>query len=111
MIRITIPDVIDLDGIPYKVTEIKAGTFKNRKKLKSITIGENVEKIGAKAFFGCKSLKTINIKTTKLTAKSVGSKAFSKIAKKPKVKLPKSKKKVYKKWIYKKGLTKNAKLK
>ena len=109
--NVTVPDTVILDGISYKVTEIKTGAFKNNKKLKSVTIGSNIEKIGKAAFYGCKNLKTINIKTTKLTSKSVGAKAFGKTAKKPTVKLPKAKKKAYKKWLYKKGLTKKAKIK
>ena len=70
-----------------------------------------MEKIGGNAFQGCGKLKKINIKTTLLTKKSVGAKAFSKIGKNPTVKVPKSKKKEYKKWIFKKGLPKKAKIK
>jgi uncharacterized protein YjdB len=97
---LTIPDTVNLDGTEYKVTEIRPKALKNRKKLKSVTIGKNVEKIGGNAFQGCGKLKKINIKTTLLTKKSVGAKAFSKIGKNPTVKVPKSKKKEYKKWIF-----------
>ncbi len=107
----TVPDTITVGGVVYKVAEIKANAFKNNKKLKKVVIGKNIEKIGAKAFYGCKKLANITIKTTKLKSKTVGKKAFGKIYKKPVVKMPKSKKKAYKKWIYKKGLTKKAKVK
>ena len=109
--KFVVPDTVKLNGITYKVTEIKANAFKNNKKLKIVTIGSNVEKIGKNAFCGCKFLSSINIKTKKLSAKNVGKNVFAKIAKKPTVKVPKSKKKAYEKWLYKKGLTKKAKVK
>ncbi len=107
---VNIPDTISINGVKYKVTEVKANALKNNKKVKSVTIGKNVTKIGKNAFLGCKKLKTIKIKSTKLSSKNVGKSAFSKINSKVKVKVPKSKKKAYKKWIYKKGLPKKAKL-
>ncbi len=111
MKKYTVPETISVSGVTYRVTEIKANAFKNNKQLKSVVIGSNVEKIGSKAFYGCKKLSKITIKTKKLTSKTVGKKAFGKIYKKPVVKVPKGKKKAYKKWIYKKGLTKKAKIK
>ena len=81
------------------------------KKLKSATIGANIETIGAKAFYKCKKLKTIKVRTVKLTKKSVGKKAFGKTHARAKVKVPKAVKKAYKKFLYKKGLKKSAKIK
>ena len=98
-------------GLPLKITEIADGACKNNKKITSITIGKNVTKIGSKAFYGAKNCKTIKIKSTRLTAKKVGKKAFGNIYKKVKVKVPKKKYKSYKKWLYKKGISKKAKLK
>ena len=44
------------DGkITFRVTEISKNAFKNHVKLKKVTIGKNVSKIGAGAFSGCKS--------------------------------------------------------
>ena len=68
-------------------------------------------RIGKKAFFQCKKLKTIQINSKKLTAKTVGAKAFAKTFAKAKVKAPKAKRAAYKKFLYKKGLSKNAKIK
>lgn len=65
-----------------------------------------VTKIGKKAFYGCKSLKNITIRTTKLTQKSVGSKAFAKIHPRAVVTVPKNKVKAYKEILKKAGLTK-----
>ena len=102
---IAIPDVITVDGIMYQVTSIAARAFKGNKKVTKVTIGVNIESIGKQAFYRCKNLKKIIIKTTKLTVKKVGSRAFKKIHAKAVVKVPKNKKKTYKKLLKKKGLT------
>ena len=91
-----IPDTVKIGKKTYKVTSIAANAFKGCSKLKKVTIGKNVTKIGKKAFYGCKNLKTIKINTTKLTKKSVGSKAFAKINAKAVVTVPKNKLKAYK---------------
>lgn len=69
------------------------------KKLKKVTIGKNIAKIGANAFSGNKNLKTITVKSANI--KSVGAKAFKGISKKAKIKVPKSKLKAYKKLLTK----------
>ncbi len=90
---VTVPDSIILeDGSTAIVTEIAAKAF-YKKDITSVVIGKNVRKIGSKAFFGCKKLKKIEIKTKKLTAKRVGSKAFKNINRNAKVYRPKSMKK------------------
>ncbi len=45
--------------IPEKATKLNTATFKNAKKLSKITFAEGIEYIGAQAFAGCTSLKTI----------------------------------------------------
>ncbi len=104
--HVVIPSAVVIGGMKYKVTAIEKNAFKNNKKLKSITIGKNIERIGAKAFYGCSKLKKITIKTTKLTTKKVGSKAFGKTPKKMKVKVPKKKFKSYKKMLIQRGVNK-----
>lgn len=101
---VVIPKTVKVDGVNYKVTAIAEKAFAGNKKLKTVVIGADVEKIGAKAFYKCVNLKKITIQTTKLTAKTVGAKAFAKIHKKAVVKVPKEKKKVYKKWLKKRGI-------
>ena len=86
-----IPDSIKLDGTQYKVTEIAPGAFKSHKKLKKITVGKNIVKIGSKAFFKCNNLKSVKIKTTALTKKNVGKAAFKGIHPKATIKVPKKK--------------------
>ncbi len=108
---ITIPDTVVISGVTYKVTAVEKNAFVNNKKLKTVTIGKNVTAIGAKAFYGCKNIKTIIIKSKKLTTKKIGSKAFSKTPKKMTVKVPKNKFKAYKKMLIKRGVNKKVKFK
>ena len=58
-----------------------------------------------------KKLKKITIKSTKLTKKTIGSKAFTGINKKAVIKCPKGKKAAYKKILLKKGMKKSMKFK
>ena len=110
--KITIPSVVSMDGVKFKVTDISDNAFNGCKKLKSVTIGKSVTtignkafskctslkkitipagvaKIGKKAFYGCKKLKTITIKSKKLNSKSVGAQAFKGLYKKAVIKVPK----------------------
>ena len=108
---VKIPDSITVNHVTYKVTEIAANAFKNQKKIRKVVIPSGVSKIGEKAFYGCKNLKNITIKTTKLTKKRVGSKAFSGIHAKAVIKVPKSKKKAYRSLLKGKGQKKSVKIK
>ncbi len=122
---VTIPASVTIAGKSYKVTKIADKAFRNTriskvkigknvksigikafyncKNLSSVTIGVKVNKIGKQAFADCKSLKKITVKTTKLTAKNVGSKAFQGISGKAKFQFPKRKQKDYKKLFRVKG--------
>ena len=75
IISVIIPSSIKFNGKRYKVTGIAANAFKNYKKLKKVTIGTNINKIGKKAFYGCSSLKNIKVKTSKLTNSRIGRQA------------------------------------
>ncbi len=98
--KATVPATIKIAGKKYTVISIASKAMKGKKKLKSVVIGKNIKTIGKKAFYGCKKLKKITIKTKKL--KKVGNKAFKKIAKKAVFKAPKSKLKAYKKLLKRK---------
>ena len=87
----------------FKVTAISKNAFKKNTKLKKVTIGKNVSKIGANAFFGCKKLKNIKITSTQLTKKSVGKNTFKGINKKAVIKVPKKKWKAYQSILKGKG--------
>lgn len=102
---IDVPEIVTIDGITYKVTSIAVNAFKGNKKITKVTIGKNILKIGKNAFSGCTKLKSITIKTTKLTTKNVGKNAFKNINKKAIVKVPAKKLSAYKKLLKKKGIT------
>ena len=68
-----------------------------------ITIGSKVSKIGKQAFYGCSKLKSITIRSAKLTSSKVGSNAFKKIHSKAVIKVPKKKLKAYRTLLKKKG--------
>lgn len=113
---IVIPDYITIKGKKYPVIAISGNAFKKCKKLTKVVIGKNVRRIKPKAFYNCKNLKTIVIKTKKLTMKRVGKKAFAGIYKKAKITLPKGgfskmQKAAYKKILRARGVGKKAKIK
>ena len=92
---VTIPAVIKVKGVTYKVTSIGAKAFNGSKKLTKVTIGTNIKKISNNAFFKCKSLKTVTIKSVLLTKKTASKRAFKGVGKKMVIKVPKKMKKVY----------------
>ena len=92
---VTIPATIKAKGITYKVTAIGTRAFNGSKKLKKVTIGANIAKISNNAFFKCPALKTVTVKTMKLTKKTAGKKAFKGVNKKMVIKVPKKMKKAY----------------
>lgn len=92
---VTIPAVIKVKGVTYKVTSIGAKAFNGSKKLTKVTIGTNIKKISNNAFFKCRSLKTVTIKSVLLTKKTANKKAFKGVGKKMVIKVPKKVKKAY----------------
>lgn len=80
---VIVPDTVMLEGDEYRVLSISDGAFANAVKLKSITIGKNVQSIGAKSFYRCKKLKSVIINADDL--KTIGSDAFAQIHKKVKI--------------------------
>lgn len=93
--RVTIPAVIKVNGVTYKVTSIGTKAFNGNKKLTKVTIGTNIKKISNNAFFKCKSLKTVTIKSVLLTKKTASKRAFKGVGKKMVIKVPKKVKKAY----------------
>ena len=107
----TVPASVKLAGKTYKVTKIQAKAFSGCKKLVKVTIGKNVKTIGKQAFSGCSALKTVIIKSKKLTMKGTGAKAFKGISKKAVVTVPKGKEKAYRSILKKKGAGNAVKIK
>ena len=93
--NVTVPAQIYAQRITYKVTSIGAKTFNNNKKLTKVTIGTNIVKINSNAFFNCKNLKTVTIKSVLLTTKTASKKAFKNAHKKLVIQVPKKVKKNY----------------
>ena len=71
--------------------------FYGCREFKKVTIPTKVQTIGEKAFYNCKSLKTVSIKSKALT--SVGEKAFKKCKKGLKLVVPGKKTAAYKKLL------------
>lgn len=63
---------VDLTTLPYKITAIADGVFRDSK-LKNITLNEGLREIGAYAFYNCVQLKAIEYPSS---LRSVGSHAF-----------------------------------
>lgn len=78
--------------------------------LKKVVIGKNITNINSKAFYGCKKLKTVVIKSTKI--KKIGKGAFKGINKNATIKLTgtKTQKARIKKLIIQSGIAKTVKI-
>ena len=105
---VNIPATVKLSGKTFNVTKISANAFRNNTVMKSLTIGSNVTTIGANAFYGCKNLNTVVIKTAKLTTKTVGANAFAKTGAKPVVTVPAKQFNTYKTLLRSKGISTKA---
>ena len=104
----SVPANARINGYTFKVTSVADKAFRKNKKLKKVTIGTNVTKIGKQTFYGDKKLKTIVIKSKKIT--KCGKAAFKGINKKAIIKVPKSKLKKYRKLFKNKGQAKTVRI-
>lgn len=84
---LAVPATVNINGIKCSVTEIGSQAFQGFSKLKTVTIGSHVKKIGKKSFYNCRKLSSVRIKGLKINA--VQGKAFGKTAKKVRVSFPK----------------------
>ena len=105
---LNVPATVKYNGMTFKVTSVAKNAFKNKKKLKSVTIGKNVKSIGAGAFSGDARLAKVKFSGTAI--KSIGKNAFKGIKKNAVFSVKKSKKAYYKK-LLKKAKTRNYKMK
>ncbi len=109
LVTVKVPESIKLNGKTFKVTGIGENAFKNQKKLKKVIIGGNVQKIGAKAFYGCSKLTSITVKAKNL--QKIGKKAFQGTPKKIVADVPKKRYKKYAKLLKGKGFKGTIKIK
>ncbi len=105
---LNIPATVKYNGMSFKVVSIGKNAFKNKKKLKSVTIGKNVKTIGASAFLGDKKLAKVKFSGT--AVKTISKNAFKGIKKNATFSIKKSKRANLKK-LLKKAKTKNFKVK
>lgn len=121
-------NTVKYQGHAFEVDKIGKNAFNNKKghRITAVKLGKHVDRIGAKAFYGCKKLKTINLRACdaveiekengryQLDELNIGSKAFAKAGKSGvKVKCGSanaSYQKVYKNALKKKGLRSDAKV-
>ena len=108
--KVFVPDIVISDGVTYRVTAIGNKAFKGCKKIKHITIGSNVTKLGKSMFIKCTKLKALEVKTTMITEKRIAAGAFKGISKKVTIKVPKNMLKKYVKYFRTRGLGKKVKM-
>lgn len=101
----SIPDTVKIGQKTYEVIAISDNAFKNNKKLKKVTIGRNVTTIRKNAFYGCKNLKTITIKTIDLVKSGIGANAFKGLNEKAVITVPSEKLDAYKELLKNRGFT------
>lgn len=95
--KITVKASVKILDQTLQVTEISSSALANKSKLETVVVNGNITKIGSKAFYNSKKLKSITFKSKKI--KSVGKNAFDTGSKKLKIKLAGTKK--YKKIVTK----------
>ena len=93
--KVKIADSITICGKEYPVYEIGEYAFSGNKKIKSVSIGKNVQVIGNGAFYKCKKLSAVNIRSKHI--KKIGTNAFKANKGTVKVKVPAKKLVRYKK--------------
>lgn len=101
---ISIPASVKIDGETYEVTVLDEGCMRGRKKVKDVTIGKNVAQIEEEAFYGCKKLRKIKIKSEQI--EYIGEDAFWGIASDAVIYVPHSCLTEYRQMIRESGNTK-----
>ena len=81
--KLTVPATVKINGVTCTVTEDGANVMKGNTKLAKVILGKNVVTVGKNAFYGCKKLKTVQVKGKVL--KNIKSGAFKKTSAKLKV--------------------------
>ena len=61
--KVSIPATVNYKGINYRVVSVWTNSFKNKSRLTTVSIGNNVSVIGRNAFYNCKKLKKVTIGT------------------------------------------------
>ena len=101
--NVEVPDTVTVSGKTYKVVEIGSKAFYGMRGLKTVVIGANIRKIGNGAFYKCKKVTDITIRSSEI--KSMGKNAWKGITKDAKVHVPAAKLKAYKRMMKKAGMS------
>ena len=126
--KVSIPSTVKYKDYTFKVVYIRSSSFRNFKKLSSVSIGSNVASIGPRAFQNCKMLSSVkigrdvakignyafygtekklkNVKIYSARLHEVGKKAFDQSRSNAVIKVPSSKLRTYKKLLKDKGIKK-----
>lgn len=94
---VKIPSTITIKGVTYKIIAIAPNAFKDCKKLRKVTMGDNILTIGTSAFNGCSKLKSVKFGKNVTT---IGDKTFYKCTALAKVIIPARVEKIGKKAFY-----------
>lgn len=97
---------VTINGISYSVTSVCERAFRSNKRVKKVSLGSRVDKIGKEAFANCRNIKVLYIYSPRLKASDIGENAFKGINKGVKISVPKAKMKEYKELFREKGLSK-----
>ncbi|WP_455058245.1 leucine-rich repeat protein [Jutongia sp.] len=106
--EVKIGQKVKIDGISYSVTSVCERAFRSNKRVKKVSLGSRVNKIGKEAFANCSNIKVLYIYSPKLKASDIGENAFKGINRRVKISVPKAKMKEYKELFCEKGLSKYA---
>lgn len=87
-LSLRVPANVRLGGKRFLVTDLGEGCMRGNKKVHVLQIGKNVTQIGDEAFYGCKNLEKISIKSEKI--ESIGIDAFYHISSKAVIRVPRS---------------------
>ena len=69
-----IPSTVEANGNTYPVLKLSDGIFENNDAINSVTVGEGVIEIGAKAFYDCDALVCVLLPESLI---SIGNEAFA----------------------------------
>ncbi|MDE6889943.1 MAG: leucine-rich repeat domain-containing protein [Eubacterium sp.] len=79
---VNIPETVSAGGVRYRVTLISSNALNGNKSITSVVINKNMKSISAKAFYNCKKLKKVKLKSKNII--KMNNKAFAKIHSKAK---------------------------
>ena len=82
---------VTINGISYSVTSVCERAFRSNKRVKKVSLGSRVDKIGKEAFANCRNIKVLYIYSPRLKASDIGENAFKGINKRVKISVPKAK--------------------